>query len=83
MAAAHPSKPDPVHVLVHNADPASRSKAHQELARRAAARDDKTMAAFHFKEALDLDPTDEVTAEELRRMTPQVHKGLLARMFGR
>lgn len=84
MAAAHPSKPaDPVSVLVHNADPTSRSKAHQELGRRAMARDDKTMAAFHFKEALDLDPTDEVTAEELRRVTPVVSKSLLARIFGR
>ncbi len=84
MAAAQPPKrADPVQVLVHNADPTSRSKAHQELGRRAVARDDKTMAAFHFKEALDLDPTDEVTAEELRRVAPAAAKGLLARMFGR
>ena len=84
MAAAHPTKrADPVHVLVHNADPTSRSKAHQELGRRAAARDDKTMAAFHFKEALDLDPADEVTAEDHRRVTPKEAKSLLARMFGR
>lgn len=74
---------DPVSVLVHNPDPTCRSKAHQELGRRAAARDDKTMAAFHFKEALELDPTDDVTAEELRRVTPQVQKSLLARVFGR
>ena len=74
---------DPVSVLVHNPDPASRSVAHRELGRRAVARDDKTMAAFHFQEALDLDPHDEVTAEELRRVTPVVQKSLLARMFGR
>lgn len=61
---------DPIDVIVHDSDPTTRSKAHRTLGLRAKARDDLHMAAFHLREALDLDPTDEVTAEELRQIAP-------------
>lgn len=73
---------DPVDVLMHETDPAVRSRAHRELGRRAAVRQDRALAAVHFQEALELDPTDEQTAEELRRVAPTPPKpGLLARFL--
>jgi hypothetical protein len=42
--------------------------AHLELGRRASARDDVHQAALHFREAMDLDPTDERPREALRRL---------------
>jgi hypothetical protein len=63
-----PTERDPVDVLVEESDPVERSRAHQELARRARARNDDDLAERHLREALDLDPSDETTQEELRRL---------------
>jgi len=49
----------PVRVLMEEADPVRRCAAHLELGRRAITRDDIVAAADHFREAVDLDPTDE------------------------
>ena len=48
----------PALVLVEDADPAARLAAHLELGRRAVARREFELAATHFREANDLDPTD-------------------------
>jgi hypothetical protein len=61
---------------------------------RAKAREELELAEFHLREALELDPTDEVTKEELRSIRKPVvpppqgdqdepHKGFLGRLFGR
>ena len=49
----------PVRVLMEEADPVRRCAAHLELGRRAITRDDIITATDHFREAADLDPTDE------------------------
>ncbi len=49
----------PVHVLMEEADPIRRSAAHLELGHRAITRDDLFAAVDHFREAAELDPTDE------------------------
>jgi hypothetical protein len=63
---------DPIDVLVDDPDPTTRSRAHVELGLRAKARDDLDMAEWHLREAMDLDPTDETTAEELRSIGKSV-----------
>lgn len=77
---------DPIDVIVHDDDPTTRSKAHFTLGLRAKARDDLHMAEFHLREAHELDPTDEVTSEELRRIAPTVvappPPGLIGRLIG-
>jgi hypothetical protein len=58
MSHAESYTADPVRVLVEDADPIRRSRAHLELGHRAVARRDSTMAARHYREAATLDPTD-------------------------
>ena len=56
----------PGRVLVEETDPIARLDAHLELGRRAAKRSDLDTAETHFREALELDPTDERPKAELR-----------------
>jgi hypothetical protein len=56
----------PGRVLVEETDPAARLDAHLELGRRAAEREEFDTAETHFREALELDPTDERPKAELR-----------------
>ena len=53
------SKAPPVRVLMEEADPIRRCAAHLELGFRAITRDDVETATDHFREAAELDPTDE------------------------
>jgi len=64
---------DPVDVIASDPDPMSRSRAHTALGRRAAARSDTDQAIWHYREALDLDPTDEVPKDELRGLGKTPH----------
>lgn len=59
---------DPVDVLRDDPDPMSRSRAHTQLGCRAAARQDVDRAVFHFRRAVDLDPTDETPKDALRSL---------------
>jgi len=54
-----PYKAHPVRVLMEEADPIRRCAAHLELGHRAMHRDDVVSATDHFREAMELDPTDE------------------------
>jgi len=63
-----PVRMDPVDILAEDADPVLRSRAHAELARRAAARNDVDQATLHYREAFDLDPTDETPIEALHSL---------------
>ncbi len=56
----------PGRVLVEETDPGARLDAHLELGRRAAQRSDLDTAETHFRQALELDPTDERPKAELR-----------------
>jgi hypothetical protein len=93
MASAFDNNRDPIDVLCDDEDPSHRSRAHLELGLRAKARSDLELAEFHLREALDLDPTDEITKEELRAIGRPVvaqgsqseeapRPGLLGRIFG-
>jgi hypothetical protein len=92
MASAFDNNRDPIDVLCDDQDPSNRSRAHLELGLRAKARADLELAEFHLREALDLDPTDEITKEELRAIGRPVvaqggqqeapRPGLLGRLFG-
>lgn len=59
---------NPVRVLLEETDPLRRSQAHLALGQRAAARDDADTACQHFREAADLDPTDERPRSLLRHL---------------
>jgi hypothetical protein len=83
-----PSQPrhdnrDPIDVIVHDTDPTTRSKAHRALGLRAKARSDLQMAEFHLREAHELDPHDEVTAEELRQIAPSTPRPPSPSLIGR
>jgi hypothetical protein len=54
-----PSEAHPVRVLMEEADPIRRCAAHLVLGQRAITRDDVVTATDHFREAAELDPTDE------------------------
>ena len=59
---------DPVRVLIDDADPIRRSRAHLALGRLALARRDPGAAAEHLREAADLDPTDDASRELLEQL---------------
>lgn len=50
---------DAIRTLIESEDPAARIDAHLLLGERALRRDDSDSALHHFREAADLDPTDE------------------------
>lgn len=69
-----PMPHDPLAVLVEDTDAVARSRAHTALGRRAMARRDVSQAELHFRQAADLDPTDEVPRQilsELARPAPR------------
>jgi Tfp pilus assembly protein PilF len=59
---------DPVGVLLTESDPVLRARAHRALGERALSRQDLLVASDHLREALDLDPTDEVPRKLLARV---------------
>lgn len=61
---------DPIQVLLEESDPLQRSAAHLALGQRAMAREDLGAATHHFREAADLDPTDERPRSYLRTIEP-------------
>lgn len=61
---------NPVAVLLEEADPVRRSRAHTELGRQALARRDVDLAREHLGEATDLDPTDEEPKKLLATLAP-------------
>lgn len=50
---------DAIRTLIEDTDPEARIDAHLLLGKRALSREDETAALHHFREAADLDPTDE------------------------
>lgn len=50
---------DAIRTIIEEEDPALRIDAHLLLGQRALSRDDPEAAIHHFREAADLDPTDE------------------------
>lgn len=63
-----PVAENPVQVLIDEADPVRRSRAHLALGRRAMDRQDLGGATEHLREAVDLDPTDEAPRELLEQI---------------
>lgn len=63
---------DLVQVLIQDPDPTNRSRAHRELAVRAAAREDLGKALRHYEEAAAIDPTDEVAREAAQRLGAEI-----------
>lgn len=71
METPHPAAArHPAVVLIEESDPRVRLAAHLELGRRAVARRELELAQAHFREASDLDPTDERPRAELRGLSP-------------
>ena len=70
---------DLVQVLIENPDPATRSQAHTELGRRAAAKDDVEKALAHYREAAVLDPTDETPRQAIASLGASVQSPPLPR----
>ena len=66
MEAAYTCPPTPGRVLAEEADPRIRLDAHLELGRRALAIRELDLAETHFREASELDPSDERPRAELR-----------------
>ena len=83
MAKTDAVNPDPVRVLVEDDDPVQRSRAHLELGKRAWARKDVKLAARHFREAADLDPSAEAPAHALRDLGEPVAQRPPMSEFGR
>ena len=50
---------DAIRTIIEDEDPAARIDAHMLLGKRALNREDEDSALHHFREAADLDPTDE------------------------
>jgi len=78
-------KRSPSLLLMEETDPAIRLDAHLELGRRAVARDDLDTAETHFREASELDPTDERPRAELRglgRVKKSSRKGFFRGLLG-
>lgn len=72
-----------VDLLMQEPDPVLRSRAHAELGNRALSSDDLPKAVVHYTEALELDPTDEVSRDQLARLTRQKPRGMFGRLFRR
>ena len=78
----------PALVLMERDEPLMRLAAHLELGDRARVRAEVDMAEFHYREALDLDPTDERPRDALHRLglattEPEEKGGFLTWMRGR
>lgn len=73
-----------VTTLLENPDPVARSRAHRTLAERAERRDQWSVARIHYREALELDPTDEVARAKLITDpgTTPINRGFFSRIFG-
>lgn len=69
-----------VGLLMEETDPVVRSKAHAELGNRALSTDNVPKAVIHYREALELDPTDEVSRDQLERLSRQKSRGLFSRL---
>lgn len=69
-----PSLRDPRMVLVEESNPTLRMDAHLELGRRAREQNNLSSAETHFREAFDLDPTDERPRAELRGLGRLIEK---------
>ena len=74
---------DLVGLLMEETDPVLRSRAHAELGNRALSSDNVPKAVVHYQEALELDPTDEVSRDQLERLTRQKPRGMFSRLFRR
>lgn len=68
-----------VDLLTEEPDPVVRSRAHAELGARALSSDNLPKAVVHYQEALELDPTDEVSRDKLERLTRQKPRGMFSR----
>lgn len=68
MSSVEELSPDPVGVLLRETDPVLRARAHTTLGERALSRQDLTVASDHLREAVDLDPTDEVPRKLLAQV---------------
>ncbi|TNE86273.1 MAG: hypothetical protein EP330_21260 [Deltaproteobacteria bacterium] len=68
-----------VDLLMEESDPVVRSRAHAELAQRALSSDNLPKAVVHYQEALELDPTDEISRDQLERLTRQKPGGMFSR----
>ena len=62
------SRTDPVDILVEEHDPVRRARAHTALGLLALEDEDVDGALVHLREAVDLDPTDEVPKDALRQI---------------
>ena len=76
-----PVRPHPGRLLVEETDPQIRLAAHLELGRRALGRRDLEIAETHFRQACDLDPTDERPRAELRGMGRNERRGFFKGWF--
>ncbi len=60
-----------VQVLIEDPSEVNRSRAHAQLAQLALDGDNLSKAVLHFREAVELDPTDEVSRETLELLTEE------------
>lgn len=72
----------PIDVLVEVNDPVRRSRAHTTLGLRALEEEDLDGAVVHLREAVDLDPTDEVPKDALRLIGARAEPAPEPRGFG-
>ncbi len=72
----------PTLVLLSENDPQARARAHTALGQRALQREDFSAAESHLREAIDLDPTDEVPKQLLGTMPPETLKTARPKGFG-
>lgn len=68
-----------VDILMHEHDPVVRSRAHAELGHRALSSENLPKAVVHYQEALELDPTDEISRDKLERLTRDKPRGMFSR----
>jgi Tfp pilus assembly protein PilF len=65
---------NPVLVLLEEPDPVRRSRAHLALGQRALQGGNVAVASEHLREAVDLDPTDEVPRRLLAELDQQAQQ---------
>ena len=71
---------DLVDILMREPDPVVRSRAHAELGHRALSSENLPKAMVHYQEALELDPTDEVSRDKLERLSRPKPRGMFSRL---
>jgi hypothetical protein len=69
-----------VDILMREPDPLMRSRAHAELGHRAMSSENLSKAMVHYQEALELDPTDEVSRDKLERLNRTKPRGMFSRL---